>query len=254
MDKQRRQYEVPPVQEALCHFTFSEPLGWNMTTPGLMYQKISKEYPAEPAQQEQIQASVGINPENSETAGFSLNRGPVRAVFKNSTGKKLLLLDAHSFSVNSLPSYEGWESLFRRASDAFDALHELRILTPVKRVAIRYINKISLPVNELGTDLQDYFNLPVIPFQSEQSVIAAFIHRVESFLPEKNATAIVTFGSSQDDDGGTGAAFILDIEVYRDGGEGWTKDQALDVADELKSYESAEFETLITDSTRELFK
>ncbi|MFF4597097.1 TIGR04255 family protein [Amycolatopsis sp. NPDC001319] len=242
------------MHEALCHFTFAEPLGWNMTTPGLIYQKIGHAYPAEPEQQEQLQASVGIDPENSESAGFSLNRGPVRAVFKDSTGKRLLLLDALSFSVNSIPPYEGWESLYDRASAAFDALSDIKILTPVKRVAIRYINKVTIPAQESGVELDDYFRIPIVPFQSNQSIIAAFIHKVESFLPDKNATAVVTFGSSRDDEGEARATFILDIEIYRESQEGWTKESALSVANELKSYENAEFETLITDTTRELFK
>lgn len=255
MDGVRRVYDKPPIQEALCHFTFSEPLNWNMATPGLIYQQIRDQYPAPPEQQEQLQATVGVVSKEDETAGFTLNRGPVRAVFKDSSGNRLLLLDSKSFSVNSLNKYEGWESLSARAADICEALTNSDLVQPVRRVAIRYVNRVVIPIRDQEIDLQDYFNIPLNSFQSEKSAISAFILRTESALLSRDATAITTFGSVKDDDEEeSGASFLLDLEVYRENLPGWTLADALLVANELKMIENTEFETLITPLTRRLFK
>jgi uncharacterized protein (TIGR04255 family) len=253
MDGMRRDYARPPIQEALCHFTFSEPLDWNMATPGLVYQQIRELYPAPPEQQEQIQASVGMLPAEPGAAGFTLNKGPVRAFFKDPTGAKILLLDANSFSANSLQPYEGWDSLYARTQNACEALAATELIQPVKRVAVRYVNRIVIP-DPNTIDLDDYFNIPVHGFQSDKSIVSAFLTRVESQLQNRDAVAITTFASAQNEPQESGASFLLDLEIYRENTLGWSYIEALEVAKELKLYENNEFETLITPATRELFK
>ncbi|QMS90513.1 hypothetical protein HUN01_24125 [Nostoc edaphicum CCNP1411] len=44
----RRQYPNPPIEEAVCEFRFAPDPAWNLTIPGLFYEKIKDFYTGEP--------------------------------------------------------------------------------------------------------------------------------------------------------------------------------------------------------------
>ena len=44
----RRTYKNPPVVEAVARLKFLLPIEWNVTTPGLLYERVRKDYPQPP--------------------------------------------------------------------------------------------------------------------------------------------------------------------------------------------------------------
>ena len=41
----RRKYRNPPIIEAVCEFRLAPDSKWDLTIPGLVYEKVSKEFP-----------------------------------------------------------------------------------------------------------------------------------------------------------------------------------------------------------------
>ncbi len=61
----KQSYKNPPIEEAICQFTFAEHLPWNSDTPRHLFEKVRGRYPAMPTQQQILQANIapGANSE-----------------------------------------------------------------------------------------------------------------------------------------------------------------------------------------------
>lgn len=248
---QRRVYPRPPIQEALCQLMFAEPLEWSIATPGLIYNALRENYPAEPDAQEELQAELRTGPQAG--GGFSFNRGGTRVVYKDDSGSRLAVVNQRSFSVNSLPPYEGWESLYERMRSVGNALAKAGIDCMYGSVSIRYINRIVIPSDRV--ELSDYFNIPILTPVGKVVATTAFLTRVQSVLSD-DATTSITFGSVDPSDGSPTASstFLLDIELGRRFSDPLRLEKAGAVASELKRRENEQFESLITDQAREWFE
>lgn len=243
----RRDYPNPPIEEALVQVTFAEPLSWNVATPGLLFERLRGEYPAEPEMQEQ--AAVQVQAGGDGGPALSFNRGQQRFLYRDETRTRLVLANPLTLSANSLRPYEGWPGLRSRFERAMSDVAETAGSKPVARIALRYINRITLPPGPIDTD--DYFMVTIRTADEGRAAFRAFMHRVESVL-EDETTVVSTFASTEAD--GDSASFLLDLEFSRANLSIEDTAQILAVADDLKVLENAEFESCITDATRELFR
>lgn len=246
----RHKYNNPPIEEAICEFRFAPGTAWNLTVPGLFYEKIKDVYPGEPQQQNLIQAEfqIGQVPANPEIA---LKQAMTRLLFQSADGKKLVGVGHDTLSIHSLHPYEGWEDFSQRIDESFRAYSEVSKPAGVIRIAVRYINRIAILGNQ-DIELSDYFNIyPQYP-DGIPVKMSGFLTRTESIYEDtpiglKITLSDVVSPASQ-------AVFILDLEVFQD----WVEkplviEELIASLHELKSREGQVFEKLITDRTRELF-
>lgn len=246
---ERRVYPNPPIVEGLVQFTFAQPIAWNVATPGRIFERIRGVYPADPDSQGQLQAVFNPRPTPDTLPDFTVSQGLQRVIFKDLTGTRLFVVNDRTFGVNSLRPYEGWENLSSRMMDAIAALKDVVDMPNISEVSVRYINQIPIP---RGDQTEDYFTYEVRTVRSGASYVKNFLVRVESLLPDGVTSAGTTFGSVQPQAAET-FPLILDIEFKRALGEGIPINEAAEVAVELKQLENSEFESVITDRTRELF-
>lgn len=249
-DDERREYQDPPIVEALCQFTFAKQLEWNVAIPGQLFEKLRSNYPKSPASQEVVQAS--FTPQANEgDANLTVNRGEQRILYSDKTGSRLFIANSVAASANSLRPYEGWPSLRRRLVDGFERLNEVVSVPGVSRVSIRYINRISVPLQAVDTD--EYFTIPVRTAEAGKAGYSGFVSRVESVLRDGKTQANTIFASMPSENPSE-VNFLLDFEFYRDYNIPIELEGAYTDADELKVAENQEFESSITDKARELFQ
>lgn len=248
-DPARQDYANPPIEEALCQVVFKERLAWSVATPGKLFDALESDYPHEPEAQEQLEATLQVQPAHNNPANLALSRKDLRYVYQDDTKKRLLLINAQNLSVNSLRPYETWPVLRERLRRALHAVDQVTSLKRISQISLRYINRVIIPSAAIDTD--DYFSMRVQTANGGKAPFRAFIHRIESVL-EPGTLAVTTFATTQTED--PGSAFLLDLDFQRPGLDLESVDEVLAVADELKELENREFETLITDKTRELFK
>lgn len=246
----RPQYPNPPIQEALCQITFAEPLAWNVATPGLLFERLRGHYPQEPESQEQLEATVQVDNGAQGSHNVAFNRGQQRFIYRDDSRTRLVVASPLTFSANSLPPYEGWPGLRDRFEEAIAHLAEVTPLKPVVRVALRYINRISIAEPSLDTD--DFFKVTVRTADNGNATFKGFMHRVESVLDDE--TVIVSTFATMDNPDPHESTFLLDLDCRRADLELEEVSEILEVADNLKVIENREFESCITDATRELFQ
>jgi uncharacterized protein (TIGR04255 family) len=246
----RHKYNNPPIEEAICEFRFAPGAAWNLTVPGLFYEKVKDVYPGEPQQQNLIQAEfqIGQVPANPEIA---LKQATTRLLFQSADGKKLVGVGHDVLSIHSLQPYEGWEDFSQRINESFQAYLEVSKPVGVIRVAVRYINRIVISGNQ-DIELNDYFNVyPQYPDDIPVKM-SGFLTRTESTYEDTPIGLKITLSDAIGSP--SQAVFILDLEVFQD----WVEkplviEELIDSLHELKYREGQVFEKLITDRTRELF-
>lgn len=246
----RRQYRNPPIAEAVCEFRFAPGPAWNLTVPGLLYEKIRDDYPGEPQQQNLIAAEFqsGQMPANPE---LTVTQGLTKLLFRSTDATKLVGVGLDTLSIHSLRPYEGWEEFSYRIDRALHFYLEVAKPVGVIRIGLRYINQIAISVDR-AIELSEYFTVyPQLP-DNIPSKISGFVTRTESIYEDIPIKLAITLSDAGAPSGQV--VFILDLEVSQT----WTEKplslkEVLSNLYELKSREGQVFESLITDRTRELF-
>lgn len=247
----RREYTNPPIEEAVCEFRFAPGQAWNLTVPGLFYEKIRDDYPGEPRQQNLIAAELlaGPMPANAE---LTLRQGITKLLFESADTKKLVGVGPDILSIHSLRPYQGWEEFKKRIDKAFQVYLEVAKPIGVTRIALRYINRIVIASNQ-EVELSDYFTVyPQLPKDGVPSIISAFLTRTE--LIYQDAPIKLVLNLSDVIAPPEKMAFVLDLEIFQE----WVEkplhiQETFSSLNTLKQREGEAFESLITDRSRELF-
>jgi len=246
-----RQYQNPPIEEAVCEFRFAPSSPWNLTVPGLLYEKIRDGYPGEPKQQNLVPAEFQTGQQQLVTnTAHNLKPFIIKLLFQSHDAKKLVGVGPDLLSIHSLRPYEGWESFERRIDESFHSYIEVSKPAGVTYLAVRYINKIVIPQQNIN--LGDYFTIyPLVP-EGIPNTVSGFTIRTQTTYSD--LPIVLTITLSDIPESLDKASFILDLQVFQN----WMEkpldiEKSIDTLHELKQRENAAFESLITDRTRELF-
>lgn len=156
-----------------------------------------------------------------------------------------------AFVFSQMPPYDRWESLRAAARELWTLYRDALKPTAITRVAVRYINRIDIPLDESGLiDLDDYFlAAPRIPPGLPQSLNSFFV-RMQIPLGSENAILAITLTEHQPIRPGFVSA-ILDLDTFIAGVE-ITEGEAWDKLEFLRNKKNEAFEAAITDRVREL--
>ncbi|GBC78978.1 hypothetical protein HRbin09_00189 [bacterium HR09] len=240
-----RRYVNPPVVEAVCEFRLTEDSPWDMTVPGLVYERLKDEFP---------------HREQRLSQEVELTQGPDGLQQQIRTSERILLFAENRTSfvqvaprllaVNSLRPYPSWEGFKPRITKAFESLAQVTEVRGLDRLGLRFINHVEIPGSprELDKYFQFYpFLGPDLPndiegfiagcqfgFENRRDICKVQLIRAISSSPER----LVIF---------------LDIDYFLAKPGGVDPRYALDWVEEAHSKVEAVFEGCITDRLRELF-
>ncbi len=113
-------YKNPPISEAVCEFLFGQDSSWDLTIPGLVYEKVRSTFP------KRSQAA-------RVTMGFSVNQGefgqqigtvPITR-FSTEDEKLFIQIGTHLLSINHLKPYSSWQTFLPLIRDGYKAYREV---------------------------------------------------------------------------------------------------------------------------------
>ncbi len=241
-----RKYNNSPIIEALSEFRFEPGDPWDLTIPGLLYDKIKEALPQR-RQAKQFQFSLAPGPEVAE--GQLQATG--RMQFFREDEKALVQVDRDLLVVNHLKPYPTWREFLPLIHQAFDAYREVAAPSGLRRIGLRYINRIEIPGPRAR--LEDYFHFrPFVGHDLPQD-FASFIVGIEvpyDSSRDRLRLQATTAGAQAPDT----ATIMLDLDYFlaqpgQVALEGVT--QWLEVA---HSRLEDVFEACITDPLREMFQ
>jgi len=156
------------------------------------------------------------------------------------------------FVFSKLEPYTNWLDFSGAAKEFWEIYTRVLADYSVTRIAVRYVNRICLPLGEDGkVNLESYLvNDPKVP-ESAGDSLHGFFNRVE-FPYQDKALCVVTQASQPAEDGFL--PVILDIDVFREI-KGDLKESAIwSSLDEIREVKNRIFVDSIENETMELFK
>ncbi len=251
---ERHSYKTPPIEEALCEFRFEPGRDWDLTVPGKLQTQLSNKYSGKPQQGRVVE--VELDTQKGTSPNLRYREGFAKVQLVTDDGKRMVGVGPDVLSIHMLRPYQyppdskasGWDEFKPRISDALEAYWEVSKPVGVRRIGIRYINKIIIPRKSVKVEEYLRCALPVVAGLPNQ--LNDFMSRVDYAYPD-GVHLILSQGSVSAPADHVG--FLLDLDVIWESPQSIVRDEALEKVNDLRIRERQAFENVITDKTRSLF-
>jgi uncharacterized protein (TIGR04255 family) len=151
-----KRYKKPPIIEALCELRFQSSQPWDLTIPGLVYERIARQFP-----KKRHQNIIHFEVSKVENKTRQDIEGSVMIQFLNNEEKALVQLGPDLLTVNHLLPYPGWDIFKRLIAENVQKYCDVTKPSGLKRIGLRYINRIVFPQ---AVNSEDYFRIsPKVP-------------------------------------------------------------------------------------------
>jgi uncharacterized protein (TIGR04255 family) len=246
-----RNYQNPPIVEALCELSFDPGQPWDGTLPGLVYNEIKDRFPKK-RQQAVFQFGIQIGGQNPSSVPPS-PRPPTQETFSrlqflSEDERTLIQIAPDVLTVNKLKPYSSWNELKPLISYALENYRKAANPKAIRKIGLRYINRIEIPLAEVS--IQDYLLAsPKIPDPLPQR-INVWVQRSE--IPFDEGMLIIQTGSVREQ-GQSGVVFLLDLDFVTVG-EPFPIEAVEGKLEIAHKNVGDGFEACITDTARKLFK
>ncbi|MCX7707649.1 MAG: TIGR04255 family protein [Anaerolineae bacterium] len=246
MDPYREiKYSNPPIVEVVVEFRFVPSEPWDLTVPGLVYDRVRTRFP----QKRLLKVLEG------ETAAEA---SQLRQEFRLTDRMQFLREDEKAFvqvgpdllAVNHLAPYPTWEGFRPLIQDALQAYVAVTQPKGLRRIGLRYINRIVIPANPV--ELADYLNFRPFLGAGLPQKISDFILGLQS--PYQEGRDVLRLQLMTDEPRTPDSvALILDMDYFMAHSEGVPLQGALDWIETAHLRVQEAFEACITDRLRVLF-
>jgi len=242
-----KKYKKPPIQEVVVEFEFTPGNKWDMTIPGLIYEKVRNDFP-----ERKEQAGIGIQfQKTKEGFAHKVSPAPPRIQFYRKDGTALLQVAPNILIINQLKPYPSWKKLKPMVDKIFKIYKKVASPKGFKAIRLRYINKINTSKEEL--ELNEYFNLyPEMP-ENIAPDCSGFITRIEIPYQENRDHLLITMGSSNPEDPNK-ISIVLDLDYLLYKPESIPLNNYKEWLEQAHSAIEDTFESCITEKTRNIFK
>ncbi len=157
------------------------------------------------------------------------------------------------FTFARLAPYQSWEPFRTEARRLWTATHPIFGTAELTRVAVRYINRLELPLPM--SDFKDYLRtVPEVSSDLPQGLTNFFL---QAQIPLDEAGVMATINQTilpplSPEAALTTVAVLLDIDVFMAAGPSESDDHLWETFELLRERKDKVFEACITDRTREL--
>ncbi|CAG1064783.1 hypothetical protein BAC1_00349 [uncultured bacterium] len=241
-----KKYENPPIIEAVCEFRLTPDTQWDLTTPGLIYEKISKEF----VNKEEISLQEVTLVKTAEGLQHSV-RPDQRIRFLTDDKKTFIQLGTRLLAVNRLKPYSTWEDFKPKIENAFSALNETVDISSFQRIGLRYINRIDIPSQTV--DLDQYFDFKPFLGKGLPQLLKSFIVGCEIPFRDGQDSCKVQLTNTIPETPAS-SSYVLDLNYFLATAEAISKQDALEWVENAHNILEDIFEGCITDSLRAIFK
>jgi len=242
-----KKYANPPIEEAVCEFRLTPETRWDLTVPGLLYERLKETFPQK--EQRMIQeVELTQGPEGLQQQ----IRTSERLWFFTEDRKMLAQVGPRLLAVNALKPYPHWEGFKPRIDMVWKSLQETVEVQGLERIGLRYINRIELPAPNVKFD--EYFDFYPFVGQRLPQHIAYFLAAVEFSYADDRDHCRVQLAPIRLSGKEGKAAFMLDLDYFLTRPRGVAAADALAWVEEAHSRVEEVFEGCITDKLRNMFE
>jgi len=242
-----KKYKNPPLVEALCEFQFISSQPWDITIPGLVYERIKDKFPKK---EQQLGIGIQLQP-TDRGVEHRIEPVPPRIQFRKEDGTALIQIAPDLLVVNQLKPYPTWKNFKSMILEDFNIYREVAKPKGFRRIGLRYINIFEFDKSRV--ELREYFRYyPSIPDDLPQ-IYTSLLVRVEFPFEDDNEILILTLGSMIPSNPNV-TSLVLDIDYAMIKPEYIPLDSVCEWLEKAHKRVEDAFESSITDKSRELFE
>lgn len=173
-----------PLTEALLDIQVECEVALSMETLESIHDAVKDNFP-----EKQKVSTLSVTWDMALDKSVSREDEPVGFMFKNPTTGKVFQVRKNGFTFHKLKPYENWDVFVGEAKELWDMYCQAAMPTQVVRFALRYINRVELP---MPFDAFDEYLLtgPTIADGIPQA-LQGLAFRVEIPFPEQEVLAII---------------------------------------------------------------
>jgi uncharacterized protein (TIGR04255 family) len=239
------QYENAPITEALIDIRVEPLPSSNIRDLDAIHELVKDRYPDKHATVHwQGQFSLGTE------VGAVAHQAPTGFVFRSSDKKQHFQARLDGFTLSRLRPYGNWLELRDQARELWGAYRAAIGPKKIIRVAVRYINQIDIPLDQL--DYKDYFltTPEVSPLLPQE--LSGFFMQLQ--LPQMDFGGLLVLTQSSVIPSVPGvSSVILDLDVFKEDPGFSSDDEVWAMLEVLRDRKNVFFEGCLTDKTRALF-
>ena len=154
-------------------------------------------------------------------------------------------------TLNNLQAYVGGDRLIDKTLALWEFLVARAKPGSVSRVALRYINRLELPLSQ-GDKFTRYLTSPPELPEGAPQLISEFISRIVGHDERRQATAVVIQKLTKEQAGRP--VITIDVDVFRNGDFSVDSSALRAILDPLRMLKNETFFSLLTDETIRLYE
>ncbi len=149
-------YKFSPLIETVCELRFTQDSPWDMTIPGLFYDKIRNDFPIK-EQRNVNEVEIIHGPQGIQQQ----IRTRERLFFYSNDRKIFTQIGPYLLSIHTLTPYPGWSIFKEKIKLSTDPLLKIFNAKKLQRIGMRYINRIDIDLKNIDGvfNIDKYFNL-----------------------------------------------------------------------------------------------
>jgi uncharacterized protein (TIGR04255 family) len=240
-------YPKAPITEAIIDLQVVLPEGLSAQNLSPFFDLVTSLYPHKQTLNRLVGQLEFAVPGSASATSTATEIG---LMLRSADGKQVVQVHTSGFTFSRLAPYERWSSVRDEARRLWDLYRNIAKPTKVSRLALRYINRIDIPLPI--RDFKDYLNtLPELSPTMPQG-LAGFFMQLTVPLQDLRATLIVN-EAMVPPPGPEVVSVALDIDVFRLDALPADEDGVWALFEELRAKKNQIFEACITDQARRLF-
>jgi uncharacterized protein (TIGR04255 family) len=244
----QRHYRKAPITEAVIDLKVNLPEGFTIDKLKNIHSNINENFPTI----EPFYKGVGaFFYQPGESFKVDTSEQQIGFWFRSEDNLQTFQATLEGFSFNRLAPYESWEKFSNDAKNLWEIYKEICRPTHVTRAAVRYINQIIIPANEL-TELKDYLRtVPEVSPGLSQSALQTFFMQLQIPQPDLDCMLIINEAITPPTNPEI-VTVILDLDLFRQQIWDSNDEDIWHFLEKLRDRKNEVFEASITDRTRGL--
>ena len=241
-----KNYINPPIIEAVCEFRLPKDCKWDLTVPGLIYEKVCDVFHHK---NQRITQSVDITQSEKGIQQQIISQELVQ--FLNDSKKIFVQVGTRLITINCLAPYPSWEKYKPHIDNVFNALNQIVKIDKLERIGLRYINKIN--INMKSVDLDHFFEFrPFLGDNLPQNLANFRLETLFRYCDDRDSCKVILANTLVEDPEST--SFILDVDYFLSKPRTVMSDDALIWVENAHGIAETIFEGCLTQPLRDIFQ
>jgi uncharacterized protein (TIGR04255 family) len=241
-------YTNAPITEAIIDLKVTLPVGTTLETIQALGDLVQEKFPV---QEPCYRSSGELTYKPGESVHIEASMPQIGIWFRSADRLQTFQATLDGFTFNRLAPYESWKQLRADAQWCWNFYKQVCQPIFVTRAAMRYINQIQIPMQEL-VELKEYLRtVPEVSPLMPQNVLSGFFVQLQ--LPQQDLDCMLVINEAlTSPTNPMFAIVILDFDLFRQ--QRWESDDE-DIwhfLEKLRRRKNEVFEASITEKTRRL--